>query len=68
MDGAETLFLTYWVRFDNYAGFSRKQVIFNTQTLVESAKQAKVKKIVYTSHTQTSLDSPIPYIRGKAEV
>lgn len=36
--------------------------------LVDCAKEAGVKKIVYTSHTQTSLDSPYDYIREKAKV
>ncbi len=64
--GVDTLYSTYWVRFDNYAGYSRSQVIFNSKAIVESAKRAHVRKIIFTSHTQSSLDSPIPYIRGKA--
>jgi uncharacterized protein YbjT (DUF2867 family) len=36
--------------------------------LIDCAKEAGVKKIVYTSHTQTSLDSPFGYIREKAKV
>lgn len=51
-------------RFDDYKGISRQQVIDNSKMLIDCAKKAGVKKIVYTSHTQTSLDSPYPYIRG----
>jgi nucleoside-diphosphate-sugar epimerase len=36
--------------------------------LIDCAKEAGVKKVIYTSHTQTSLDSPFPYIREKAKI
>ena len=40
----------------------------NSKTLIDCAKNAGVKKIIYISHTQTSLNSPHAYIRGKAQV
>ena len=36
--------------------------------MIDCAKEAGVKKVIYTSHTQTSLNSPFPYIREKAKV
>jgi nucleoside-diphosphate-sugar epimerase len=61
--GCESLVQTYWVRFDNTLGLSREQVTENSKMLIDCAKEAGVKKIVYTSHTQTSLNSPFDYIR-----
>ena len=40
----------------------------NSKVLIDCAKAAGVKKVVFSSHTQTSLDSPLGYIRGKAQV
>ena len=68
LKGCSTLVQTYWVRFDNTLGTSREQVTNNSKMLIDCAKEAGVKKIVYTSHTQTSLDSPFDYIREKAKV
>jgi len=31
--------------------------------LINSAKEAKVAKVVFTSHTNPDLESPFPYIR-----
>jgi uncharacterized protein YbjT (DUF2867 family) len=59
---------TYWVRFDNTLGHTRDTVTNNSKMLIDCAKKAGVKKIIYTSHTQTSLDSPFPYISEKAKV
>jgi len=36
--------------------------------LIDCARKAGVQKIIYTSHTQTSIDSPFPYISEKAKV
>ena len=38
----------------------------NCARLWEAAKRAGVQKIVMASHTRTSVDSPFPYIAGKA--
>jgi len=68
LEGTDVLFNTYWVRYNDYKGITREQSIQNSKNIVDAAKMAGVKKIVYSSHTQTSLDSPLQYIRGKAEV
>lgn len=67
LEGAGTLFNTYWVRF------SRGQVdhplaVRNSIALFEAARRAGVEKIVHTSILHPSIDSPYPYFRGKAEV
>ena len=67
LSGASTLYNTYWVRF------SRGEVTFdvavdNTRTLIRAAKDAGVGRIVHISITNPSLDSSLPYFRGKAQV
>jgi nucleoside-diphosphate-sugar epimerase len=63
--GADTLYNTYWVRFP-FDGQTYETALANTRTLFEAAKQAGVKRIVHISVTQASLDSDLPYYRGKA--
>ena len=63
--GCETLFNTYWVRF-NYRDWSFDQALKNTKTLFSCAKNAGVEKIVQISVTNPSEDDPLPYYRGKA--
>ena len=67
LSGASTLYNTYWVRF------SRGKVTFDravesTKTLIQAAKDAGVSRIVHVSITNPSLNSSLPYFRGKAQV
>ncbi|MEW5868937.1 MAG: NAD-dependent epimerase/dehydratase family protein [Chloroflexota bacterium] len=65
--GVSVLYNTYWVRFDHGQNtFAR--AIENTRILFESARAAGVERIVHVSITNPSLDSPLPYFRGKAEL
>jgi NADH dehydrogenase len=63
--GAETLYNTYWIRFE-HGGLTFADAVENTRILFESAVKAGVKKIVHISVTQASLESPLAYYRGKA--
>lgn len=63
--GASTLYNTYWIRFE-YGGATFQQAVRNTQTLFACAKKAGVGKIVHISVTKASLESRLPYYRGKA--
>jgi NADH dehydrogenase len=63
--GAETLYNTYWIRFP-HDGQTFGSALRNTRTLFECAKAAGVKRIVHISVTNCSLDSRLPYYRGKA--
>lgn len=65
--GADTLYNTYWVRFDHGA-FTYQGAVRNTLALFNAAKAAGVRRIVHISITQPSLSSPLPYFRGKAEL
>jgi NADH dehydrogenase len=65
--GAQALFNTYWVRFD-HADFTHRQAVRNTLRLFDAARQAGVARVVHVSITNPSLDSALPYFRGKAEL
>ncbi len=63
--GASVLYNTYWVRF-SHGRTSFDGAIANTQTLIAAAEAAGVRRIVHVSIANPSLDSPLPYYRGKA--
>jgi NADH dehydrogenase len=65
--GAAVLYNTYWVRFD-HSGFTHSQAVENTLTLFHAAVRAGVRKVVHISITNPSLDSDLPYFRGKAQL
>jgi len=65
--GAATLYNTYWVRFA-HGEVNFDTAIRNTETLIKAAKDAGVRRIVHLSVSNPSLDSPLPYFRGKATV
>jgi nucleoside-diphosphate-sugar epimerase len=67
LEGAAVLYNTYWVRFD-HADFTRSQAVKNTLTLFEAAVRAGVRKVVHVSITNPSLESALPYFRGKAQL
>jgi len=65
--GADCLFNTYWVRFD-YGESTSERAIANSRMLFAAAQDAGIRKVVHISITNPSLDSRLPYFRGKAEV
>ncbi|MDH5643403.1 MAG: NAD(P)H-binding protein [Gemmatimonadota bacterium] len=67
LEGVSVLYNTYWVRF-NHRTFTHAEAVANTKTLFEAAKKAGVKRIVHVSITNPSIDSPLEYFRGKAEL
>lgn len=67
LEGVSTLYNTYWVRF-NHGETSFAEAVQNTRTLLQAAEKAGVKRIVHISISNPSLDSPLPYFRGKALV
>ena len=64
---ADILFNTYWVRF-SHGDNTHNRAVSNTKTLIQATEQAGVKRIVHTSITNPSMDSDLPYFRGKAEL
>jgi len=65
--GASTLINTYWVRFPRGESTFDKAVE-NTRTLITAAKDAGVRRIVHVSIANPSLESPLGYYRGKAQL
>ena len=66
LSGSETLFNTYWVRF-NYRDWSFDQALENTRILFNCAVNAGVKKVVQISVTNPVENDELPYYRGKAQ-
>jgi uncharacterized protein YbjT (DUF2867 family) len=67
LEGVRTLYNTYWVRFD-HGPASFANAIENSRMLFFAAKRAGVNRIVHVSITNPSIESPLPYFRGKALV
>jgi nucleoside-diphosphate-sugar epimerase len=63
--GAGCLFNTYWIRF-NYGRATFEEAVANTKVLFEAAKEAGINKVVHVSISNPSVDSALPYFRGKA--
>ncbi len=67
LQGATTLYNTYWVRF-SYGQVTFDKAVENSKTLIKAAEEAGVHRIVHLSITNPSEESPFPYFRGKALV
>jgi len=65
--GATTLYNTYWVRFPR-GDVTFERAVANSETLIQAARDAGVRRIVHVSITNPSEDSPFAYFRGKARV
>ena len=63
--GARCLYNTYWVRFP-HGSTTYEGAVENSRRLFAAAAQAGVARVVHVSITNPSLDSPLPYFRGKA--
>jgi uncharacterized protein YbjT (DUF2867 family) len=67
LQGATTLYNTYWVRFAHQR-IDHDLAVANSRALFAAARRAGVQRIVHISITHPSADSPWPYFRGKALV
>lgn len=65
LGGVDTLYNTYWVRFDR-GDTTQPRAVDNTQKLVGAAVRAGVRRIVHISISNPSPESPLPYFWGKA--
>jgi nucleoside-diphosphate-sugar epimerase len=65
--GATTLYNTYWVRFA-HDRMDHDLAVANSRTLFHAARRAGIQRIVHVSITHPTIDSPLPYFRGKALV
>lgn len=67
LEGATTLYNTYWIRFiHKESTFDR--AVENSRVLFEAAREAGIQRVVHLSIMNPSLDSPFPYFHGKALV
>jgi uncharacterized protein YbjT (DUF2867 family) len=67
LEGVSVLYNTWWIRF-SHGGTHHPLAVERSRIIVEAAAKAGVERIVHTSITQPSPDSPLPYFSGKAEV
>ena len=67
LEGASTLINTYWVRFPR-GDANFETAVRNSRALIETAKRAGIRRIVHVSIANPSLESPLGYYRGKAQV
>jgi uncharacterized protein YbjT (DUF2867 family) len=67
LEGVSTVYNTYWVRFDR-GTTTFANAIANSRTLFHAAHRAGVTRIVHLSIANPSIESPLPYYRGKALV
>ncbi len=65
--GADTLYNTYWVRFER-GETTFGAAVANTGLLIDAAARAGVRRLVHVSVSNPTSDSPFPYFRGKAQV
>lgn len=63
--GVETLYCTYWIRFE-HGETTYERAVANSRTLFEAAADAGVSRIVHVSVSNAAEESPLPYFRGKA--
>ena len=64
--GADTLYNTYWVRFER-GPVTFAAAVANTAKLIAAARQAGVRRLVHVSVANPDHASPFPYYRGKAQ-
>lgn len=65
LEGVDVLFCTYWIRFA-IGGDTHTLAADRVASLFELARRRGVRKVVFSSHTQATEDSPFAYIAGKA--
>lgn len=64
LQGATTLYNTYWIRFA-YGEANFDETIKNTQLLINAAEEAGIQRIVHISITSALESSHLPYFKGK---
>jgi NADH dehydrogenase len=67
LQGASTLYNTYWIRFER-GETTYKKAVENSRTLFVAAKNAGIRRLVHVSIINASADSRFDYFRTKAFV
>lgn len=67
LEGVDTLYNTYWIRFESGAStFAR--AVEHSKALIRAAQEAGVRRLVHVSIVHPDPASPLPYFSGKAAV
>jgi NADH dehydrogenase len=66
LEGVDTFYNTYWVRFD-WGKNTQPNAVENTRKLMKAAKSAGVRKVVHISIANPDINSHLPYYWGKAQ-
>ncbi len=64
LDGVDTLFNTYWIRFPR-GSETFERAIADSTTLVVAAREAGVRRLVHVSVVGADPAGPTPYVRAK---
>jgi nucleoside-diphosphate-sugar epimerase len=67
LEGADTLYNTYWARFER-GETTFERVVSNSTTLFRAAAEAGVRRVVHISVANAGTASRFPYFRAKAQV
>lgn len=67
LEGASTLYNTYWIRFP-HGGMTFDKAVTNSRTLIQCAVDAGMRRVVHVGIANPSEDSDLPYYKGKALV
>ncbi len=67
LDGVTNVYNTYWVRFD-HGPTTFANAVQNSRALFFAARRAGAARVIHLSIANPSLESPLPYYRGKALV
>jgi len=67
LEGIDTLYCTYWVRYP-FAGLTFEKAVNNSRILFQAAKKAGVRRVVHVSIANPSKSSPLAYYSGKVLV
>lgn len=67
LEGVETLYNTYWVRFER-GDRTYERAVGNTRLLFAAAREAGVERVVQVSIANPELAPDLPYYRGKARI
>lgn len=64
LEGATTVYNTYWIRFPR-DGVTHQKAVENTRAMLRAAREAGVRRIVHVSITGADTASNLSYFRGK---
>jgi uncharacterized protein YbjT (DUF2867 family) len=65
LEGVDTLFNTFWIRFPRGA-MTYERAVAQSAVLVAAAREAGIRRIVHVSVVNAAPDGPTPYVRAKA--